>query len=121
MKKYWMKKAPLFILIGTAGLFAVSGIVMLLWNGILPIVLHVSTITFFQAMGILVLSKILFGSFKGRRNGGTHHWKMRMWHKWAAMTQEEKEKFKEQWHCYKGQWQMPVDAEGLYNCRKSAC
>jgi hypothetical protein len=121
MKKYWMKKIPFVILIATTAFFVLSGIVMLLWNGILPIVLHVSTITFFQAMGILVLSKLLFGGFRGRRNrGGGHHWKMHMWNKWAGMTQEEKEKFKEQWHCYKGHWQMPVDAEGLYNCKKTA-
>jgi hypothetical protein len=120
MKKYWMKKIPLIILVATAGVFAFSGIVMLLWNGILPAVLHVSTITLFQAMGILLLSKILFGSFKGRRGWGGNHWKMHMWKKWAGMSPEEREKFKEQWHCYKGHWQMPVNAEGLYNCKKTA-
>ena len=35
----------------------------------------VKTITFLQALGILLLSKILFGGFGGRRGGRGRHWK----------------------------------------------
>lgn len=71
-----------------------SFIVMKLWNAILPDVLHVSTINFWQAIGILVLSKILFGGF-----GGWGHkkqeWKRKMQDKWQHMTPEERNRFKE--------------------------
>lgn len=71
-----------------------SFIVMQLWNAILPDVLHVTTINFWQAMGILVLSKILFGGF-----GGWGHkkqeWKKKMQDKWQHMTPEERSRFKE--------------------------
>jgi len=119
MKKYWFRKIPFIILMVAAGVFVFSGAVMLLWNAILPAVLHVSTITFFQAMGILLLGKILFGGFRGRRPWAGHHWKMHMWKKWEGMSPEEREKFKEQWQ-HRGHWCMPADASGLYNCRKTA-
>jgi fucose permease len=49
-----------------AVIFIMSAIVMWLWNAILPDVLHVSTISYWQAMGIFVLCKILFGGYAGK-------------------------------------------------------
>ena len=71
-----------------------SYIVMALWNAILPEVLHVQAITFWQAMGILVLSKILFGGFGGW-GGRKHEWKQKMQEKWQHMSPEEREKFRD--------------------------
>jgi len=74
-----------------------SAIVMLLWNNILAGVLHVSTITFWQALGIFVLSKILFGGFRGGSGPwGRHRWKHDLRNRWANMTPEEREKFKQE-------------------------
>lgn len=39
--------------------------VMLLWNWLMPVIFGLTTITFWQALGLLALSKILFG--KGQR------------------------------------------------------
>jgi hypothetical protein len=94
----------LFILLGIAAVLIFSSIVMLLWNNILAEVVNVSTITFGQALGILVLSKILFGGWRGGWGGERHHWKNRMQEKWAAMSPEEREKFKEQWQKRCGPW-----------------
>jgi hypothetical protein len=82
-----------------AAIFAFGFIVMGLWNHILVAVLGVKAITFVQALGILVLSKILFGGFKGRGgcHGGRGMWKERMAEKFANMTPEEREKFKAEW------------------------
>lgn len=122
MKKYWMKKIPIVILIAGTAIFAFSGVVMLLWNAVLASVLHISTITFFQAMGILLLAKILFGGFRGRRNcgGGGRHWKMHMWKKWAGMSPEQQEQFKSsiQMRHHGVACCIPADAEGLYNCKR---
>ena len=68
MKKYWMRKIPFVIAIAVAGIAVFSAIVMLLWNSILPSVLHVGTITFWQAAGLLLLAKLLFGGFRRRRH-----------------------------------------------------
>jgi len=72
-----------------------GGTVMLLWNNVLTPVLHVSTITFWQGLGILVLSKILFSSFSGGGGSRRDYWKQRIM--WKNMTAEQKEKFKEEW------------------------
>ena len=73
-------------------------IVMGLWNGILVPVVAVKAITFWQALGILLLSKILFGGFHGGgRWRGSHAWKEKMKQRWDKMTPEEREKFKAEW------------------------
>jgi hypothetical protein len=78
------------------GLAAFTAIVMLLWNNVLAVVVHVSTITFWQALGLLVLSKILFGGFRGAQ-WGRNHWKKGMMQRWDNMSPEEKDKFRGEW------------------------
>jgi hypothetical protein len=109
-KKHRIKKGVLFVPIFIGGLFLFTGVIMLLWNGILPgVITGVKAISYFQAMGILVLSKILFGGF-GRRHGGG--WRsrgkwMEMKEKFSGMTPEEREKFKAEWkNKCAGRWAM---------------
>lgn len=83
-------------------------VVMGLWNAILPQVIGVSAISFWQALGILLLSKILFGGFgKGGGFGRRRmEWKRRMQEKWEGMNPEERERFKAEWKNRCGmQWQ----------------
>ena len=101
------KKILFFILIAALAIFIFGSIVMLLWNNILANVLDISTITFGQALGILLLSKILFGGWRGPWGGGRHQWRHRMQEKWSTMTPEEREKFKEQWQKRCGSWGRP--------------
>ncbi|MBG50178.1 MAG: hypothetical protein CML05_17980 [Pseudozobellia sp.] len=42
---------------------------MYLWNWLMPDIFGLKTITYWQAVGILVLAKILFGGFSGRKSG----------------------------------------------------
>src|SRR5438270_1691595 len=84
------------------GVFVFGGIVMLLWNNALSPVLHISAITFWQGLGILVLSKILFSSFGGRGGYRRHSWKEKMM--WENMTPEQKEKLKEEWKKRSHRW-----------------
>ena len=68
-----------FFLVAAAALGAV---VMLLWNAIIPgLFAGVHSIDYLHALGLLVLSRILFGGFHGHRGGGHRHWA-----KWHAMT-----------------------------------
>lgn len=115
-RRFNERKFVFFILFGVVALLAFSGIVMLLWNNILAGVVNISTITFFQAMGILLLSKILFGGFRGGWGGSRwnkgRHWNSNMQEKWATMTPEEREKFKEQWQKRCGSWWKDESAVG---------
>jgi len=67
MRKKWFYLAPLGIL--AIALFIVIGgeIVQQLWNWLLPSLFGWRQITFWQALGMLVLSRILFGGFGGPR------------------------------------------------------
>ncbi len=109
MKKFWIKKGLMVLLFGIAAILIFGFVVMGLWNAILPAVLGVKAISFIQALGILLLSKILFGGFRGGHRGGWRNkgkW-MDMKEKFSGMTPEEREKFKAEWktRCG-GRWTM---------------
>jgi hypothetical protein len=101
MKKIFYENRFLFIPFGIAAILAlVSFVVMQLWNNLLPDILHVSTITFWQAMGIFILSKILFGFGGGKGSGGGPPWMRRkrmMEERLKNMSPEDRAQFKEQW------------------------
>ena len=101
---FWARRIVLFILIGAIAILVFGGIVMLLWNNILAQVTNVHTITFLQAFGLLVLSKILFGGFRGAGGDKRYYMKQRMMNKWNNMTPDEKEKFKQEWKKRCGGW-----------------
>jgi len=94
-------KKAFFIPITVAGVFIFSGAVMLLWNAVLPAAITgVHIITFWQAMGILVLSKIIFGGFKGLHDHGhehhRHHMERDLRERWMQMEPEERKKMAEE-------------------------
>ena len=72
-----------------------SFFVMRLWNWLMPAVFGLHMITYWQAVGILILSKILFGGFRGGRSGPDWRWRRRMMERWEHMTPEERAKFRE--------------------------
>jgi hypothetical protein len=77
-------------------LAVLGGVVMMLWNAVLPAMFTgARTIDYLHALGLLILSRILFGGFRGR--GGCHGgWRgHRHWAKWQAMTPEEREQFQQ--------------------------
>jgi hypothetical protein len=73
-------------------LAVLGGLVMLLWNAVLPVVFAgAHSIDYLHALGLLILSRILFGGFRG--HGGWHG--RRHWARWQAMTPEERERFRQ--------------------------
>jgi hypothetical protein len=69
-------------------------VVMRLWNWLTPALFGWHVITFWQALGIFILSKILFGGLRGR-SGPWGFWRSRMMERWAEMTPEEREKWRQ--------------------------
>jgi hypothetical protein len=82
----------LFIFIG-------GEIVLHLWNWLAPTLFGWRQITFWQAIGLLALCRILFGGWGGggRRSEGRRRIKERMDERWEKMTPEEREKFRQGW------------------------
>ncbi len=94
MKKHGLVRGLKFVLFAVLFVTVFSFVVMRLWNWLLPALFGWHLISFWQALGILVLSKILFGGFRGRP--GRHmYWRHRMAERWEHMTPEEREKFRE--------------------------
>jgi hypothetical protein len=83
--KCW--KIGLLVVVGIA---ALGWVVMALWNWLIPaLFIGGKEIGYVQALGLLVLSKILFGGFRGHGcHGGRWHR-----HRLENMTPEEREKF----------------------------
>jgi hypothetical protein len=84
--------------IGGLALFALAILLfgfgtMYLWNWIMPYLFHLPVIDFYMAIGMVLLSKILFGSIRVK-NGG---WgQRRFWKaKWESMSDDDREKFKQ--------------------------
>lgn len=69
-------------------LAAVAALVMLLWNAILPDIAGLSPVNYWQAAGLLLLSRLLFG---GLHRGGLHHARARLHDHWRGMSREERE------------------------------
>ena len=94
MRKRWIWLAPLAILAMLA-LVALGGeVVLQLWNWLLPPLFGLRQISFWQALGILVLCRILFGRLGGPgsyRRG----FRRRMAERWQQMTPEERERFRQ--------------------------
>lgn len=101
MKSWWIHKSFWFIGIAALWLLVMGAAVMLLWNALMPDILHATEISYWQAVGLLALSHILFrgiGRWGHHRSGWKdHHWKHRFEEKLAAMTPEERDKFREEW------------------------
>ncbi|MGB3585456.1 MAG: hypothetical protein WBA23_02895 [Tunicatimonas sp.] len=116
MKRYWILN---MITLAALAILALSTVVMLLWNWLVPALFNGPSISFGQALGLLILSKVLFSSLKQGRWGGDYltrkrAWKNRFEEKWRNMTPEEREKFKStmKQHCSKWGWMpQPSDSQ----------
>ncbi len=94
MKRFRLLRVLKIVLFAAVALAAASFIVMSLWNALMPSIFAIRAISFWQALGLLILSKLLFGGFRPIR-GGSPGWRRRMLERWEQMTPEEREKFKE--------------------------
>jgi hypothetical protein len=100
-KKKWI--AVIFLApLGIALFIWIGGeLVMHLWNWLLPTLFGWRQITFWQAIGLLALSRILFGGWSGGGRGPRSKMRRRMAERmderWEKMTPEEREKFRQSW------------------------
>ena len=81
---------------GVIAVFAAfTAITMWLWNALLPEILNLPTINFWQALGLMVLSRLLFGGFRPNRFGGPrrNHMDRNFKKKWGTLTPEERKAF----------------------------
>jgi hypothetical protein len=94
MRKKWIFLAPLAI--GALLLFIAIGgaVVQQLWNWLAPSIFGWRQITFWQAVGLLALCRILFGRVGGRGFGRSNV-RRRIAERWERMSPEERERFRD--------------------------
>jgi len=110
MRRKWIFIAPLAILAMLAFVAVGGAAVMLLWNWLLPSLFGWHAIGFWQALGILALSRILFGGLGHgffRPGLGRH-----MGDRWAHMTPEERERFRQGLRSRCGFGPTPSEGQG---------
>lgn len=94
MRRKWIFFAPLAILAFLAFIAVGAEVVRLLWNWLLPPLFGWREVTFWQALGILALCRILFGGV-GRHGFPRSTIRRRMAERWERMTPEERERFRQ--------------------------
>lgn len=94
MRKRLIFIAPLAIL-GMAVFIAIGGeVVRLLWNWLAPTLFGLREITFWQAVGLLALCRILFGGLGGRVSPRSNI-RRRIAERCEQMTPEERERVRQ--------------------------
>ena len=95
-----MKRKLLYLLFFVTVILCLSGVVMFLWNIILPQVTHLTKINYWQALGLTVLSRILFGRLSFGGPFGKFRGEDRadlLKDKLMTMDEADKAAFKEEW------------------------
>jgi hypothetical protein len=114
MKRVWILLAASLAIAAFIGIG--GAVVMLLWNWNLPAVFGWREITFWQALGLFALCRILFGDL-GMRVRGSHRpngWmRRRMAERWEKMTPEEREKYRQSWRGRCGSFESASDAKPI--------
>ena len=101
MRKKWLFLGPLAVL-AFIGFIALGGeVVRLLWNWLVPSLFGFRQITFWQALALLALCRILFGGF-GWKHSHRSPMGRRMAERWSHMTPEERERFRQNWRNGRG-------------------
>ena len=101
MKVRGIVRGLVFFLMAALAAILFSFVVKWLWNWLMPALFGLHLISFWQALGVLILSKILFSGFHARP-GGSRDWRMRFIRRWDQMTPEEREKFRAGLHRHCG-------------------
>jgi hypothetical protein len=93
MRRRWLFWAPVVVLLVVLFMGVGGLVVQQLWNWLLPQLFGVPRVTFWQALGLLALSRILFGGpgIHGRGRSGRRRWMAKRWH---HLTPEERERLR---------------------------
>jgi hypothetical protein len=91
-----------------AGLFALAfgWLVMILWNWLMPAIFHLGPIAYWQAFGLVVLAKLLFGGIHaghGRPGRPRPPWKA---NPWGGNPWESRRRAFDEWRLYREFWEQ---------------
>ena len=91
--RFWVRRIIKFLIFALIAAVLFGFVVMGLWNWLMPAIFGLKAISYLQALGLVILSWILFGGLRGRPH---LHWRHRIAEHWMNMTPEERDKFRQQ-------------------------
>jgi hypothetical protein len=99
MKARWLLRIGRVIAIVFVIAAVLGFVVMQLWNGLIPELFHGPVLGYWQAVGLLLLSRLLL---MGGPRGGPGGWRRNRWRRqWqgrmANMSPEERERYRQEW------------------------
>jgi hypothetical protein len=115
-RKFWLLRGLRFALFGALFITLVAFVTMSLWNWLVPALFQGPVISLGQTFGLLLLSRILFGGFRGGRAGAwarqRRAWQQRMAGRLESLSPEQQAQFREQMRsrCSMG-WKRAAQAE----------
>lgn len=97
--------ARVLLIIGVIAL-ALGFLVMQLWNALVPQLFAGPVITFWQAVGLLLLARLLtFSGGPARFSAFRHHqWRRRYEERMASMSPDQRERMRRAWGRHCGPW-----------------
>ena len=100
-RKFWLLRGLRFFLLGALFVVLATLLTMSLWNWLVPALFHGPVISLGQTLGLLLLSRILFGSFRGGAGPGgwarrRRAWQQRMAGRLDSLSPEQQEQFRQQ-------------------------
>jgi hypothetical protein len=94
MRRKWRIHGLRIAAFGSLGIAAAGAVTMALWNALLPAIMSMPRISFWQALGLMLLSRLLFGGFRGGCGRG---WRRGPWPRFTAdMTPEERDRLRQE-------------------------
>ena len=98
-RTFWLTKALKFVFFAALFVVAAVFVTMSLWNWLMPLIFHLPVLSFWQTLGLVVLSRILTGGF-GRGGRGFQArgraWKRQIEQRLETFSPAEREKFRQQ-------------------------
>ena len=110
MKSYRLFKALKIVCLVALAITVFGLVTQHLWNWLMPEIFGLTPLTFTQSIGLVVLSKILFGGFHRHSAGRGRGWRRHMEDRFAKMTPEERERFRSGMRNRRG-WCRPNPSE----------
>lgn len=105
MKTVFRRRWYFFIPLILIAFMAFGFFTMHLWNWLMPVLFRLPEITFWQTVGLMVLSRLVIGGFGGHGRGHGHHYcRSNMHEKWENMTPEEREQFQQHLQQHRHPW-----------------
>jgi hypothetical protein len=102
-------RIAVFVLMLFCAVAAAGWLVMTLWNAVLVDALGARPLGYLQALGLLLLCRVLFGNW-GPRRMGHRGANTGLADKWASMNPQQRARFREHWQarCGKSDAEQPA-------------